>query len=145
MYDYEYEPVDETIEPFADLDDLLVQWGEFLHRELQPFKVVRSDMFGTGCVCDLKTIFLENNFSPDFVMTLIPRVKDCTTECLMAEYSKYMNMFLSAYVNLSGSPMTVADLGQDEAYFYEKFLEIAQEKTVYNVWDLWSTTKRAGN
>jgi hypothetical protein len=145
-YDEYYGEVsDDIVEDFADIDQLLEMWGQFLHRELQPFKVIRSDMFGSGCVCDLKTMFTEQNFSPDFVMTLVPRVKDCYTQCLVTEYNKNLNIFLSAYVNISGAPMTVADLGSDEPYFYQMFLDIVKDKVIFNSWDLWSTTRRAGN
>ena len=145
-YDEYYGEVsDDVVEDFADIDQLLDMWSQFLHRELQPFKVIRSDMFGTGCVCDLKTIFTEQNFSPDFVMTLVPRVKDCYTQCLYSEYTKNLQIFLTAYVNISGEPMTMSDLGSDEPYFYQTFLDIVKDKVVFNSWDLWSTTKRAGN
>jgi hypothetical protein len=145
-YDEYYGEIsDETSEDFADIDDLLFQWNQFLHRELQPFKVVRSDLFGTGCVCDLKTMFIEQNFSPDYVLTLLPRVKDCYTQCLSMEYNKHLNIFLSSYLNISGAPMTLADLGSDEPYFYQTFLDVVKDKVVWNVWDLWSTKQRAGN
>jgi hypothetical protein len=138
--EYDANP-DVVEEEFADIDDLLYGWEQFLYRELQSFKVIRSDLFGTGCVCDLKTIFLENNFTPDYVMELIPRVKDCYTDCLSMEYNKYMTMF----TNLNGAPMSVSDLAQDEIYFYNKFVEIVEKKVVFNTWDLWGTKDRAGN
>jgi hypothetical protein len=145
-YDYEYGGVDtDAEEEFADIDDLISQWGEFLHRELQPFKVIRSELFGTGCVCDLKTMFTESNFSPEYIMSLIPRVKDCYTECLSMEYNKYLNMFLLSYANINGAPMTIADLGQDEVLFYNTFIKIVENKVIWNTWDLWGTKKRAGN
>ena len=142
-YDEYYGDVnpEDTGEEFADFDQLLELWNQFLHRELQPFKVIRSDLYGTGCVCDLKTMFIEQNFSPDFVMTLVPRVKDCYTACLTGEYNKYLNMFLSGYTNIGGSPMTSADLGADEPYFYQTFLNCVKDKTIFNSWDLWSPKK----
>ena len=136
-YDYEYgdiNPEDEG-ESFEDFDQLLSKWNQFLHRELQAFKVIPRNLYGQGCACDLKTMFLEQNFSPDFVMTLIPRVNDCNTQCLTGEYNKYMNMFLSSYTNLQGEPMTTTDLGSDETFFYQTFLDVVRDKAIYNLWD----------
>jgi hypothetical protein len=141
MNDYGDGNPDEPDAEFADVDDLLEQWGLYLNSEMQVFKVIRSDLYGSGCVCDLKTMFLENNFTPDFVMNLNPRVRDCYTNCLNAEYNKYLSMFLSAYTNMSGVPMSVSDLGDDEQFFYKKFVEVAHDKTIFNSWDLWSTKK----
>ena len=134
-YDEYFENTEDAGEEFADFDQLLQMWNQFLHRELQAFKVIPRNLYGQGCACDLKTMFLEQNFSPDFAMTLIPRINDCNTQCLMGEYNKYMNVFLSSYTTISGAPMTTADLGEDEPYFYQKFLEVVQDKAVYNLWD----------
>jgi hypothetical protein len=142
---YGYDNAEGTEEEFTDIDDLIEQWDQFLHREMQPFKVIRSDLFGTGCVCDLKTMFLQNDFSPEYVMSLIPRVKDCYSNCLSMEYNKYLTMFLSSFLNMSGAPMNISDLGQDEVFFYNKFVEVVESKAIFNSWDLWSTKNRAGN
>jgi hypothetical protein len=141
MNDYDDGNQGEPEGEFADIDDLLEQWGLYLNSEMQSFKVIRSDLYGSGCVCDLKTMFLENDFSPERVMRLNPRVHDCYTNCLNAEYNKYLGMFLSAYTNMSGAPMCASDLGDDEQFFYQKFVEVASSKTIFNSWDLWSTKK----
>jgi hypothetical protein len=146
-FDYEYgeiDPADQS-EEFTDFDQLLDLWNQYLHREMQSFKVFRSDMYGSACVCDLKTIFLEQNFTPEYIMTLIPRTRDCYTSCLSGEYNKYMSIFLSAYTNISGEPMTISDLGSDEPHFFQMFLNVVKDKAIFNAWDLWSTKKRAGN
>jgi hypothetical protein len=126
-------------EKFTDFDDLLYQWKQYVNSELTEFKVIRSDMFGTGCVCDLKTIFETNNVEPEFVMSLMPRVTDCASECLYSEYSKLISNFLSRYLNQYGNPMTIADLGQEEVFFYNDFEKVARKKMIWNTWDLWRT------
>lgn len=126
---------------FTDMDDLIDQWKQYLHAEMQEMKVIKSDMFGKGCVCDLKKIFLSNDTSPEYISSLIPRVNDCHTECLNMEYNRLMSNFLTPFINIRGDPMTATDLGEDEPYFYEEFLNVAKSKTVWNTWDLWTTKK----
>ena len=132
---------DEPVASFADMDDLLDQWRQYVNHELQSFKIIKSDLFGSGCVCDLKTIFEEGNTSPDYIMELIPRVKDCYTQCANLEYNRVLEMFLQAFVNIRGERMTVIDLGEDEPTFYRVFIEVANKRAVFNTWDLWTTKK----
>ena len=122
---------------YTDMDDLTYQWKQYVNSELTSFKVIKEDMFGTGCVCDLKTMFMDNNTTPEYVMNLMPRVKDCASECLYMEYSKLIGNFLSKYMNSRGSIMTVSDLGDEEQFFYNVFEKVAREKIEWNVWDLW--------
>ena len=129
---------------FTDMDDLLDQWKQFVYSEMQTMKIIKSDMFGKGCVCDLETMFKENNFSPDFVMTLIPRVKDCYTECLTSEYNRLLTNFLISFVNMRGDPMNSTDLGEDEPFFYQEFINVAQNRTVFNTWDLFRSNRNVG-
>lgn len=129
---------------FTDIDDLLDQWKQFVHSELNAFKIIKSDMFGKGCTCDLQKMIESNNFEPDYVMTLIPRVKDCYTECLYTEYNRLLSVFLSQFVNMRGDHMTTVDLGEDEPFFYQVFLNIAEQRAVWNTWDLWRSGKNVG-
>jgi hypothetical protein len=122
---------------FADIDDLLYQWKQFVNEELQEFKIIKSDLFGTGCVCDLKTMFENNNTEPEFAMELMPRVKDCASECLYIEYTTLIGNFLGQFTNMNGAPMTIVDLGNDEIYFYNAFEKVARTKAIWNIWDLW--------
>ncbi len=126
-------------ESFTGFDDLLYQWRQYVNAELTGFNVIKSDLFGTGCVCDLKTMMMNNNFTPEYVMELMPRVQDCVSECLYLEYSKLIGNFLSKYLNQNGSPMTIADLGNEEVYFYNDFEVVAKKKMVWNTWDLYRT------
>lgn len=126
---------------FTDIDDLMDQWKQYLYSEMQSMKVIKSDMYGKGCVCDLQKMFEENNLSPDYVMTLVPRVQDCYTQCLTAEYNRLLTNFLAPFVNMRGDPMNSVDLGEDESFFYQEFLNVAQNKTVWNTWDLWRSGK----
>lgn len=128
-------------ETYTNFDDLLYQWKQYVNSELTEFKVIKSELFGTGCVCDLKTMFESNNVEPEFIMSLMPRVKDCASECLYLEYSKLISNFLSKYLNQYGTPMTIADLGNEEVYFYNDFEKVARKKMIWNTWDLW----RPGN
>lgn len=127
------------IKEFTDFDDLLYQWRQYVNSELTSFKVIKSDLFGTGCVCDLKTMFEANDTSPEFVMKLMPRVSDCASECLYLKYTELIGNFLGKYVNDSGSPMTIADLGTEEQFFYNDFEKVAKQKIVWNTWDLFRT------
>jgi hypothetical protein len=126
---------------FTDIDDLLDQWKQYVYSELNAFKIIKSDMFGKGCTCDLQKMIEENNFQPDFVMTLIPRVADCYTECLNIEYNQLLASFLSPFINMRGDPMNVVDLGEDEPFFYQTFLNVAKERAVWNTWDLFRSGK----
>jgi len=128
-------------EEFTDFDDLLSQWKSYLMENLNSFKVVPPSMYGSGCVCDLKKIFTEGNFSRDYLLSLIPRVNDCYTSCITTEYSKYMTQFLSSFVNLAGSPMSVSDLGEEEIFFYQAFIDIAKERAILNTWDYFTKRK----
>lgn len=121
---------------YTDMDDLAYQWKQYVNHELQLFKIIKEDMFGTGCVCDLKTMFLENNLTPEFAMELMPRVKDCASECLYMEYSKLIGNFLSKFMNSSGQIMTIADLGEEEIFFYNVFEKVAKDRIEWNTWDL---------
>jgi hypothetical protein len=121
---------------FSDMDDLLDQWRQFVASELQSFNIIKSDLFGTGCVCDLKKIFQENNTSPDYLVSLMPRVQDCATQCIYDQYNQTLSSFLRPYVNLHGEPMTITDLGEDEPGFYKAFLDVANQRAVWNTWDL---------
>jgi len=124
---------------YTDFDDLLYQWRQYVNEELQEFKVIKSDLFGTGCVCDLKTMFENNNIEPNFVMELMPRVKDCASECLYLKYTELIGNFLGRFTNMNGAPMTIVDLGEEEIYFYNDFEKVAKRKMVWNTWDLWRT------
>jgi hypothetical protein len=137
--DMEDDPI--TANGFTDIDDLMDQWKQFVYSELNAFKIIKSDMFGKGCTCDLQKMIEENNFEPDYVMTLIPRVKDCYTECLYIEYNQLLTNFLIPFVNMRGDRMTITDLGEDEPFFYQMFLKIAKDRAVWNVWDLFRTNK----
>ncbi len=121
---------------FSDMDDLLDQWRQFVASELQSFYIVKSDLFGTGCVCDLKKIFQENNTSPEYLVSLMPRVQDCATQCIYDQYNQTMSQFLRSFVNLQGEPMSINDLGEDEPEFYKTFLDVANQRAVWNTWDL---------
>ena len=125
---------------YADFDDLLYQWKQFLNEELQSFKIISSDYYGTGCVCDLKTMFSENDTSPEMVMKLMPRISDCASECMYGKYTEYANKFLSQFHNLSGAPMSIVDLGDEEQFFYNYFEGVAKQKADWNTYDLWRTT-----
>ncbi|HPE06119.1 MAG TPA: hypothetical protein PLW50_00160 [Smithellaceae bacterium] len=134
----EYDLVEgEPAEQFSDFDDLLYQWRQFVNENLNEFNVISSDLFGTGCVCDLKQMVLNNNFSPEYVMSLMPRVSDCASECLYMEYGKLIHVFLERYVNTYGSPMTIVDLGNEEITFYNEFEKVARQRMVWNTWDLY--------
>ena len=126
---------------FTDIDNLLDQWREYVASELEPFKVVQSDMYGKGCVCDLQKIFEQQNFTPDYVMSLIPRVKDCYTGCINSAYNSLLQKFLQPFVNLRGDPMTINDLGEDEPSFFEQFLYVANQRVIFNSWDLFRSGK----
>ena len=130
---FEENPINE----FTDFDDLLYQWRQYVNTELTEFKVIKSDLYGTGCVCDLKTMFESNDTSPEFVMKLMPRVSDCASECLYMKYTELIGNFLGKFVNASGSPMTITDLGQNEQFFYNDFEKVAKQKIIFNTWDLW--------
>jgi hypothetical protein len=129
---------------FTDIDDLLEQWKQYVYTELDAFKIITSEMYGKGCVCDLQKMFEENNFSPDYVMTLMPRVKDCYTACVNGEYNQLLQKFLQPFSNMQGNPMTSVDLGEDEPAFYQTFFNVAQQRAVFNTWDLWKTSKNVG-
>lgn len=122
---------------YTNFDDLRYQWKHYLNEELQSFKIIKSDMYGTGCVCDLQTMFENNNISPEFVMSLMPRVSDCASECMYGKYVEYINAFLSRFHNMQGSPMTIVDLGDEEQFFYNTFEAVARQKAIWNTWDLW--------
>ena len=125
------------IEEFTDFDDLLYQWKQFVNEELQSFKIIKSDLYGSGCVCDLQTMFEEGDTSPETVMSLMPRVKDCASECIYGKYTELIGYFLGKFTNMGGSPMTVVDLGDEEQFFYNDFEKVAKQKAVWNTWDLW--------
>ena len=137
MYEDEEYYEDPPADNYLDMDDLMFQWKQYVNHELQSFKVIREDMFGTGCVCDLKTMFTEKNFEPEFVMNLMPRVKDCASECLYLEYSKLLGAFLSKFMNSNGGIMTIADVGNEEQFFYNTFEKVAKDRIEWNTWDLW--------
>ena len=40
--------------------------------------------------------------------------------------------------------MTIADLGEDEQYFYQAFLNVANKRAIWNVWDLWKSGNNYG-
>ena len=124
---------------YTDFDDLLYQWKQFLNEELQSFKIITSDYYGTGCVCDLKTMFSENDTSPEMVMKLMPRISDCASECMYEKYTGYVNKFLSQFHNLSGAPMSIVDLGEEEQFFFNYFEGVAKQKAIWNTYDLWRT------
>jgi hypothetical protein len=126
---------------FTDFDDLLEQWKHYIQTELQGFKVIKSDMYGKGCACDLQKIFESGDYTPDSIMTLMPNVKECYISCVNNEYNSLLTTFLSSFVNMTGHPMTVVDLGDDEQYFYQAFLNTANKRAVWNVWDLWRSGK----
>jgi hypothetical protein len=126
---------------FTDFDDLLDQWKQFVKNELQSFKVIKSDMYGKGCVCDLQKIFESGDYTPDNIMNLMPSVKDCYTGCVNSEYNSLLTSFLNGYINMSGNPMTIVDLGEEEPYFYQAFLNVANKRAVWNIWDLWRSGK----
>jgi len=130
---------EEPEEQFADFDDLLYQWRQYVNAELTEFNVIKSELFGTGCVCDLKTMFVNNNVEPEFALELMPRVKDCASECLYLEYTKLIGNFLGKFVNMNGAPMTIVDLGNEEIFFYDSFEKVAKKKAVWNLWDLFRT------
>jgi len=127
---------------YTDIDDLRYQWRQFLNEELQSFKIIRSDLYGTGCTCDLQAIFENNNTSPEFVMSLDPRVSDCASECVYGKYIEYINKFLIQFTNMTGAPMSVVDLGDEEQMFYKDFEKVARQKTIWNTWDLFRTDNR---
>jgi len=129
-------PVDGS---FSDMDDLLDQWRQFVAEELQTFNIISSDLYGTGCVCDLKKIFQDNNTSPEYLASLMPRVQDCATRCIYDKYNQILSQFLRPFVNLQGEPMSITDLGEDEPAFYKTFLEVANQRAVWNTWDLFRT------
>jgi hypothetical protein len=125
---------------YTNFDDLRYQWKQFLNEELQSFKIIRSDLYGTGCVCDLQTIIETGDTSPEMIMKLVPRVSDCASECIYGKYVEYINAFLSRFTNMQGAPMTVVDLGDEEQFFYNTFEAVAKNKAIFNTWDLWRTT-----
>lgn len=124
-------------ETYTDFDDLRYQWRQFVNEELQSFKIIRSDLYGTGCVCDLQTMIETNDTSPETVMTLMPRVRDCASECIYQKYVELIGSFLGHFHNMSGAPMTMVDLGEEEQFFYNIFEKVARQKAVWNTWDLW--------
>lgn len=131
----------EIQEGFTDFDDLIEQWKNYVQSDLQGFKVIKSDLYGKGCACDLQKIFESGDFTPENIMNLMPNVKECYIGCVNAEYNNLLTSFLSAFVNMSGNPMTIVDLGEDEKYFYQTFLNIANKRVVWNTWDLWRSGK----
>ena len=132
---------EEVQEGFTDFDDLIDQWTSYVQSELQAFKVVKSDLYGKGCACDLQKIFESGDFTPDNIMNLMPNVKDCYTSCVNSQYNNLLTAFLSSFVNMSGHPMTIVDLGEDEPVFYQTFLNVANKRVVWNTWDLWRSGK----
>ena len=137
--DAQNDPV--TQDGFTDFDDLLEQWKQYVQTELQGFKVIHSDLYGKGCACDLQKIFESGEFTPEGIMELMPNVKDCYVNCVNTEYNGLLSAFLTGFVNMSGNPMTIVDLGDDEQYFYQDFLNVANKRAVWNVWDLWRSGK----
>ena len=69
-------------------------------------------------------------------MSLMPRVQDCATQCIYDQYNQTMSQFLRSFVNLQGEPMSINDLGEDEPEFYKTFLDVANQRAVWNTWDL---------
>ena len=126
-------------EQFSDFDELAERWKQYLNVNLHTFNMITSNHFGTGCVCDLKTIFLNKNFDPEYAMSLMPRVSDCATECMYGEYVLHLEKFLMKYTNLYGAQMSISDLGGEEQYFYNIFEQVAKDFAVFNLWDLWRT------
>jgi hypothetical protein len=130
---------DEPEMEYTNYDDLRYQWKQYLNEEFQSFKIIRSDMYGTGCVCDLQTMIETGDTSPEMVMRLMPRVSDCASECMYGKYVEYINAFLSQFHNMQGAPMSVVDLGEEEQLFYNVFENVAKQKAIWNSWDLWRT------
>jgi hypothetical protein len=130
---------DEPEMEYTNFDDLRYQWKQYLNEELQAFKIIKSDMYGTGCVCDLQSMFEANDTSPEFIMSLMPRVSDCASECIYGKYVEYINAFLSQFHNMTGAPMSIVDLGEEEQFFYNTFENVAKQKAIWNTWDLFRT------
>jgi hypothetical protein len=140
MYSDEEHIEGEPEELFTDFDNLRYQWRQFVNAELTAFKIIKSDLYGTGCVCDLQTMFETNDLSPENVMSLMPRVSDCASECIYQKYVELSNKFLGQFHNMQGAPMTIVDLGDEEQFFYGDFEKVAKQKVVWNTWDLFRTT-----
>jgi hypothetical protein len=129
---------DEYSDEIVQMDVLMEEWGKFLDESIHPFDLIPRDFHG---VLDEKA--LNNVMSSTWglrgykaeIEHEYPDLKDLYAEQIYVKYSTSLYNFFQTM----GYPKKTdarAEVGQNDKYFWDAFMQRVEKAAVENVWDL---------